>query len=309
MENNNKNMITNPLTKTTNIKLIESISANSIIKNYQEQLQISVKDYFQGLKTIKLYECHDTGYKFFYPPKIMGDEKFYEKLSKFPWYYMNWKWEHDIVNNIINKENKILEIGCAKGGFLEKIKLRNKQVVGLEFNKKAIKNCRQRGLNVFNQTIQEHSKNNKNCYDIVCSFQVAEHIPNINEFIQSSIDCLKPGGKLIISVPNNDTEMLDNSALNTPPHHINLFNINSLIKIQNYFNIKVDSFYIEPLQKYHTGFYRKEIKTKLSQKLKKKFKVFSPLLQPFANRIADFVIRSLSKHIIGHTILFIYTKE
>jgi len=305
-------MFTSPLTKTRNTKFIKNISVDFIVENYQKQLHIDVKEYFHGLESIELFKCLDTGYEFYSPQKIMGNEKFYEELSKISWYYMDWKWEHDIVSNLLTKEDKILEIGCAKGNFLEKIRPLTKQVTGLEFNEDAIENCKQKDLNVTNQTIKEHSKNKKNYYNIVCSFQVAEHIPNIGEFIQSSIDCLKTGGKLIISVPNNDIAMLkeqNDLILNMPPHHINIFSINSLIKIQNYFNIKVDSIYIEPLQRYHTGFYRKEIKTKLSQKLKKKLGIFSLLTLPFVNRIADFVTNSLSKHIIGHTILFVYIKK
>lgn len=63
-----------------------------------------------------------------------------------------------------------------------------------------------------------------------------EHVADIKSFIKYSLSVLKPGGKMVVNIPNNDCLMFGgkNIILNIPPHHMGMWNINSLIKLQNY---------------------------------------------------------------------------
>lgn len=105
-------------------------------------------------------------------------------------------------------------------------------------------------------------------YDVVCTFQVLEHIHNVREFIQSMIHCTRKGGKIIISVPNNDAFILKCDSiqtLNRPPHHVGLWNLNSLISLTKLFNLKIDSVALEPLQHYHLDYVLSITKNKIVQ--------------------------------------------
>ena len=228
--------IKSPLTNSTNIKLERSIKTALIIDKWQKD-GIDVSRFFVNLDEIKLYRCLDSGYRFFYPFNLEGDNQFYQDLQKFPWYYFDWKWEYNIALKQIKPGDKVLEIGCGDGSFLKKLSEKNIKVRGLEFNEEAIKKCRERGLNVTGETIQEHAQNHKNEYDVTCSFQVMEHIADIKNALTASLGVLKKGGKLIISVPNNDSFLGKDkfNLMNLPPHHMGLWDEKSLKNLEKFF--------------------------------------------------------------------------
>jgi 2-polyprenyl-3-methyl-5-hydroxy-6-metoxy-1,4-benzoquinol methylase len=92
----------------------------------------------------------------------------------------------------------------------------------LEFNDEGIKKAKSAGLNVIKESIEVHAVENEAKYDVVTSFQVLEHIGDSRNFIEASLKGVKPGGKLVISVPSYDSlvSVQLNNTLNLPPHHI-----------------------------------------------------------------------------------------
>ena len=111
--------------------------------------------------------------------------------------------EHLQTLNKIKSKEKVLEIGSGFGVFLEL--LSKKQVIseGLELNPEAILVCNNKGLKVHDTLIQEFVLENDDKFDVVCSFQVLEHITEVYSFIENSIKALKCNGKLVFGVPNN----------------------------------------------------------------------------------------------------------
>jgi SAM-dependent methyltransferase len=74
---------------------------------------------------------------------------------------------------------------------------------------------------------------------VVYSFHVLEHLTdNIISFIENCLKCLKPGGKFIISVPNNEGFSPKYSVLNYPPHHMGLWGNTSLNYLTKLFPIE-----------------------------------------------------------------------
>lgn len=304
--------IQSPLTGSYNVKKIQEIKTDFLIKNYQEMLGVDVSKYFKNIDTLEIYECLDSGYRFYYPFNITGDGKFYEELQKHPWYYMDWKWEHGEALKECASAESVLEIGCAQGEFLEKIKTKGINGTGLELNSRATKNGRAKGLSILEESIQAHAQKYKERYDVVCSFQVMEHISPIEEFIQASVDVLKPGGKLIISVPNNDSVVFttdDAAILNMPPHHMGIWNLNSLLSLQRLFPLRMEHVYIEPLQSYHATFAIKVAEKKFLEKLERKHLSWVPFIKMIGSRMINMGVRSVSEYIIGHSITVVYTKK
>ena len=252
---------TSPLTGTSKIRLVKTFASKQLIHKYKEAYNINIERFFTGCNEIQLVECIETGYKFFVPNTLAGDSLFYEKLETFDWYYMPWKWEHQQTAEFILPEMKVLEIGSAKGDFIKKIENDiGAKCVGLELNNSAFEYTKSIGLEVYLETIQTFSIKNSEVFDIVCSFQVLEHVSEIYSFIESMIKCLKKGGKLIIGVPNNDSFLgLSENLLNMPPHHMGLWNKKSLIALEKIFPLKVVDCYFEPLQHYHLDYYNKVI--------------------------------------------------
>jgi SAM-dependent methyltransferase len=239
-----------PLTHSENVTLIEEIQVSDIAELYKNMYDCSVLPDFGLIQTIGFYYSTESHLKFFYP-LVTGSELFYEDLQKFDWYYTDDKEEFNIAQKYIKENDVILEIGCGKGAFAKKINA--KKYIGLEFNQKAITQATTNGIKVIQKSIQDHAKDHAMSYDIVCSFQVLEHVADINSFIESSIKCLKPGGLLIYSVPSADSYIskTTNCILNMPPHHVSWWSRKSLEYVGKLFNLDVVDIHQNKLEDIH----------------------------------------------------------
>lgn len=243
--------IVSPVTGSNNVSFIENIDSQMIIKLYQDDYRLDVSRYFNNIPNIQIYQCLDSGLRFYAPDDTAGDEQFYADFQEVLGnYYKPFRWEYSVALDMIKKEDKVLEIGTGSGIFFEKLSAKVDDCLGLELSNKAIENARQRGLNVINELIEVHAEKHENTYDVVCFFQVLEHITNVKSFLEGAIKCLKPGGKLIIAVPNNNPHIYRYEKYytsNLPPHHAGLWDKNSLKNLSNFFHINTLSVKIEPL--------------------------------------------------------------
>jgi 2-polyprenyl-3-methyl-5-hydroxy-6-metoxy-1,4-benzoquinol methylase len=268
---------------------------------------MDVSGLFNGRSEISIFRSPDSDLRFYGPDSVAGDGPFYEKLQQFPWYYMAWKWEHEALKNRLNHGDQVLELGCGEGAFLQGIKAQCPDSVGLELNEVAVATAQENGLAVYGQSIQEHARMNEGKYDVVCSFQVMEHVTDVKSIVEASITCLKPGGKLYICVPNNDSfiKRSTESLLNMPPHHMNLWDESSLRKLASFFPILYDGYELEPLQPYH---YQVVFSNWVFDTFKPR--LFAKVLNRFMKVTRLYKLASFWKHRIpGHSIMAIYTKQ
>lgn len=291
-----------PLTNSSNVVKHCSLSVNRICCDYSK-MGIDVNRFFKT-DLVQLYECLDSGYRFYYPFSCIGDAAFYKDLSKSRPSYYSQRWEHSKALNYIDKSDFVLEIGSGFGAFLNRLKKTNIKSVGLELNPHAVEVCTKNRLKVKNILIENEAKTNKETYDVVCSFQVLEHIGQVGNFLQASIDSLKKGGKLIIGVPNNNPYLFINDkyhTLNLPPHHAGLWNKKSLKSLEKIFPLKLKSIEFEPLDNTYSYFLNHQIKNnnKLSSfSLKLMNKFFPRLLK-----------KTICKFINGRNVLTVFEKQ
>lgn len=255
------NCVSSPLTGGS-VSLECTINSTLIIDQYKEEFGLDVSPYFKDLNEVKIYLCNDTGYRFYYPYNLAGDGFFYTKLREnYSGYYTPWKWEHQQAASYIKHNMRVLEVGSGEGGFLKQIKeIYAANIIGLEINRSAVKHSLAQGQNVYCETIQEHAERNAGVYDVVCSFQVLEHIESVKAFLEAKISCLRKGGTLIICVPNNNS-FIDigdkRNTLNMPPHHMGLWNKHSLESLVRFFPLKKLCVKYEPLTERNRGWHRK----------------------------------------------------
>ncbi|MEO8414422.1 MAG: class I SAM-dependent methyltransferase [Ginsengibacter sp.] len=294
--------IKSPLTNGHTTKIAE-VAVNYIVQGYKKNFDIDVSDIFLGKNSVNIYRCDDSGYKFYYPYDIVGDSQFYKELEKFDWYYMPWKWEHEKSLNYISTAESILEVGCGSGFFLKTIRERypTKKLTGLEINTDDT-----RDEYILNQTIQQHSSEGHGNYDLVCFYQVLEHISDVNSFLTASIKVLKKSGYLIISVPNNDTIFFKNKTdifLNFPPHHMGLWSEGPLNYLTRQFDLKLVNKYYEPIPDYHFDWFKNIIKEKIrASKLPLSYRLSNN------NFLMKRLYKILRKMYKGHSIMFVYKK-
>lgn len=247
-----------PVTLKSNTKLRNSIPSEKIIDLYKNELDTDVSRLFKEIDHVSVYECLDTGYFFYHPFSVIGDEKLYDDLKikmleiyNTP-YYPAWKWEYDIVLKHIKDTSTVLEVGCGSGVFLNKLKSINayRKLKGLELNKFSVEEAISTGIDAQVETIQDFSKTNGYLYDVVCFFQVLEHVCDIHSFLEASIACLKSKGQLMIAVPFNDPYLFKNdlyNTLNLPPHHMGLWNEAAFKNLSKIFPLKLEQIVIESL--------------------------------------------------------------
>ncbi|MFN7948478.1 MAG: class I SAM-dependent methyltransferase [Blastocatellia bacterium] len=302
--------ILSPLTSTANITNIGKINTNEIINIYRKHYEMDISAYFSNTSEILILKCLDTGYVFYYPFTTEGTEEYYARMSKFNWYYNPSRWEHTKALELITPSSTVLEIGSGRGHFIKELRNRHINSVGLELNGEAINEAATSGITILNETIQDHSITNIGKYDIACSFQVLEHISQPLAFLEAALKCLRIGGKLIIGVPNNDSYIrsnkMYNKVLNMPPHHMGLWNLNSLQSLESLLDINLEAVYYEPLvdgnihvylwNKIDTLFFGLPLATKIIWKLSI-HKVLAALLSLFSN------------HINGNSMLAVFTKR
>lgn len=297
--------IKSPVTYSNTSTLVDEFPSTEIIGLYTEH-GIDVSRFFDGINTVKLYECEKTGYRFFMPETLFGDDAFYQDLyQKIPGYYYVNRWEHQKSLEILKGEH-LLEVGCGDGYFLNLVKKNFSTVKGLEMNTNAIKAATQKGLDVQSTTIQEFSKQASNQFDVVCCFQVLEHIYDIHSFVEAMIKCLKINGTLIIAVPNNNPYLYKREKkffLNLPPHHAGLWNKESLSKLSEVFPLTAPNIFYEPLMepkmwyKAQVDYYKKTNPlVALPLRLIPR-QIYKPILRLFKNKIQ------------GKTIMAVYQKK
>lgn len=185
----------------TNSILLQELNPQLITRLYKRSLGIDVQDYFKNIDKLEYREHIESGIRYFYP-SIAEDEYFYEQLQVNNWYYQQYKSEYDFVSKF-TQNKKVLEIGCGNGNFYNYSNA--SEYTCLEFNDKAISECQKKGLTVFKHTISEHKQGHIEAYDVVCSFQVLEHVIDPFLFLRDALSCLNKNGYLIISVPSEDS--------------------------------------------------------------------------------------------------------
>ena len=298
-------MIHSPITGSNNVSLHAEFNTETIIEKYKA-INLDVTSYFIGLEKISLYTCNDTGYRFYYPFTIFGDDKFYEALQQNnKAYYPEKKWEHLKAKNIISRGAKVLEIGAGSGYFLQQLQSLDCKIIGLELNNKAILMAQEKGINILNELIEDHIIKHKEYYDVVCSFQVLEHIYDVKGFIKASLHALKKGGKLIIGVPHNNPYIYKHDkwhTLNLPPHHAGLWNRASFENFASVFNLRLSSMDVEPLKEHKEWF--------LAQKefYSEKSTAKAALLSLIPRFVYKRFLKLISSKIDGRNILVVYEK-
>jgi len=250
--------MTCPLCQSGDGILLESIRTSDLARLYQRELEIDVSRLLSHVDKINYHSCSTCDLKYFLPA-VTGDNRFYESLQRFPWYYEEDKQEFSFAASHVQPHDRVLEIGSGKGAFHKYIK--DNPYVGLEFNDKAIASSRSRGLDIRKQSIEAHADETPDSYDVVCNFQVLEHVSTPNTFLDSCAGCLKPGGKLIVSVPSHSSfsRFLVNHLLDLPPHHLTRWTDDSLRYIGNICDLSLLQIWHEPLQPLHFSLYTKTI--------------------------------------------------
>lgn len=288
---------------------------SSTLKSFYKKLNVDVERFLIGLEGFELLE-DPLGLRRWHPP-VHGDGKFYEDLSRHPWYYLKEKEEFSFARKLIGNA-RVLEVGCGSGYFADGSCFDS--YIGLEMNADAACNARQKGHRVQEMMLHEYAILNPASVDVVCSFQVLEHLSDPSSYFEAAFTVLTPTGILITSVPAEDSFVGSSfyNCLNAPPHHLTRWTDNALTKFPTQFGFECIELYHIPVEPVHYRWFWRSLleegfltegsmihspTTRVSLRLKRKIAELFLSLMGFCF--------SVPRHffIPGHTVLSVHRKS
>jgi SAM-dependent methyltransferase len=124
-------------------------------------------------------------------------------------------------------KGRMLDFACGAGYFYEQAIARGWDAYGVELGDWCSEAARRRGLPNMHIGLLRDLDFPDDYFDVVNASQVFEHLPNPKADLKEIKRILRPGGLLVIDVPNYKTIPIwlnrDDFLLNTPPQHLNYF--------------------------------------------------------------------------------------
>jgi len=228
-----------------------------ICKNTSFEL---VEGKVRDMQELKIFRCSSCGLVFLENFDHI-DDNFYN-MSKMREHDTNKEWKKHIKecytddfrraelmkSLVINK--CVLDFGCGGGGFLLKIKDYSSTYEGIEKDD----TFRQLLNDEFGIKIYDDIDNCDGKYDIITMFHVLEHLKDPKLILKKLMNLLKPGGSIIIEVPNANDALLSlykNKSFSEFTYwscHLYLFDNYSLRKLLEQCGFKIT--YIKQIQRY-----------------------------------------------------------
>ena len=291
-----------PLCKSLDLDFLSSVPVSVLVKAWKKDFGIDIQSLLENIQTIQLFACQSCHLQHFVPYDLAGTAAFYATLDKFDWYYMPRKWEHDLALLDLKGSQTVVDVGCGKGDFVARMKENGIVFAeGIELNENAVQIAQSHGWPVRRIDLADLAVERAGQYDAVCSFQVLEHVSAPRDFLQGLTALLRPGGKLVIGVPNACSYLrFQFNLLDMPPHHLTRWSPAILTRLPEYFPYRLIRLEREPLADYHVPDYVASCLHRFA----------GPLNRQPSRILAAWFIRhtGLRKRLIGHTVYAAYER-
>ena len=249
-----------PMCHGSDTQVTDHVSVQTLIAGYgRDALAVDVAALFAGAGgaagNITLNHCGSCDLKW-YSPQVAGDGPFYVALQKHAWYYQPDKPEYSFACTHVPEGARVLEVGCGRGAFREFLPARL-TYRGLEFNTGAVQMARERGLDVQIRAIENEAQAAPASCDVVCHFQVLEHVSDPAGFMQACAAALRPGGTFIVAVPAEDSfvGLAESAWLNMPPHHLTRWSDRALANALAAVGVEMQAVWHEPVADIHRNWH------------------------------------------------------
>jgi SAM-dependent methyltransferase len=225
--------MTNPLCPITGepaIRHVQWIKSRSLTRMWKVAHGVDAPE-LAKVKRFGLWES-PTGL-FFFDPMVEGSHTFYAQyyawlLKHNLWTEESLREEFRLAARHVRSGDRVLDVGCGFANFRSVIPPQA-HYVGLDPNF-AESSCVD-GL--LKQSLAEHLAGNARTYDVVCAFQVLEHLSSPMAMFADMMQAVRPGGLVIVGVPHVPSALtrIPNFLLNFPPHHLTWWTESALVAL------------------------------------------------------------------------------
>lgn len=182
------------------------ICQNFKIGEFKPVIQFKNETVFRDYEGIIIGKCLKCGILKTLSPKRSS---FNPKQSRAKFYEQDRDLFIELFRPIVEKikqfkpKGRVLDIGCSSGILLELLSKEGYEVHGIEPNKKAYQIAHRKfKKRIFNGTLGEFMKENRDRFDIAIYNHVLEHIDNPLDELDLAKKVIKKKGILIVGLPN-----------------------------------------------------------------------------------------------------------
>jgi SAM-dependent methyltransferase len=146
----------------------------------------------------------------------------------------------------LHEKARVVEVGCAYGYFLNMIKNSVKWHKGYDVTKEGVEYANNElGVNAHAIDFLADTEIKPKSLDLVCMWDVVEHLGEPDKHIEKAAELLKPGGALCLTTGDVSSYVATKRGLDWrmihPPTHIYYFNVPSLKHLLARHGLKVKS--------------------------------------------------------------------
>jgi SAM-dependent methyltransferase len=150
------------------------------------------------------------------------------------------------LDTVLQKDHtlsSILDIGCSSGAFLDIASKRGLKTLGIELNESEFRIAEKKSHEVYNDLLE--NINFKDKIDIVCLWDVFEHIKDGKACLNTIKNILSNNGRIFLQIPSSDSlaaKMLGVKCnMFDGVEHVNLYGVETISKMAKSCGLQVDS--------------------------------------------------------------------
>ncbi|CAN5912770.1 methyltransferase domain-containing protein [soil metagenome] len=263
-----------------NSKTLVEVESCPVCKEINHRPYLTCKDYTVSKASFAIVACKNCSFAFTSPRPAVNDLGWYYESDEYishsntskglisRLYQMVRKHTLRKKLGLINHEGKkgvLLDIGCGTGEFMSTMKKDNWKTIGIEPSSSA----RKQGIENYKLDVRDENELENllpGSFDVITMWHVMEHVPDLNERVQTLRKLLKHDGVIFVAVPNRNSYdaayYKENWAAYDVPRHLWHFRAQDMrtlmsnggLEVKKILPMKFDSYYISMLsEKYKTG--------------------------------------------------------
>jgi 2-polyprenyl-3-methyl-5-hydroxy-6-metoxy-1,4-benzoquinol methylase len=253
-----------PVCFSTSARLLWSVNSNQAAQHFVLK-EKDPKRFFElvshietlwGQTTCEVVRCNTCEFCFS-NPYVGGDKQFYD-LAYDRSGYPRWNWEHqrtyEVLRRLASPNLRLLEVGAGDGSFIRRIApeiLPKEEILCTEFSEYGRRRIQEFGVECLSVDVRNLSRLELlGEFDIVCMFQVLEHMDGLDAVFGTLRSLMKERANLFISVPNPRWIQfieLNGALLDMPPNHVGRWNRRCFAVMAEKTGFQIESYEIEQL--------------------------------------------------------------